>query len=114
MTKNTNTLKPALPAFAPEVEARRPHFEALAENLIAMLNLEYQQDALDVSLDDAFVHEGEARHVLMNAIERHMRTVADQLLLLEPSTIRRFYVDFRLHIEQMRLDAQATRGDVAK
>lgn len=100
--------------YAPEIEARRKHFERLAECLIAQVSLQYEAGALDVSPNDALEPEPGTEHILMDALDSHMKLLFDELQMLEPATIRRFYVDMRLHVEQMRWELkQAAQAKAA-
>lgn len=109
MSKRNESIKTTLPPYAPDVEAKRPQFERLAECLLTLTALEYSADALDVEPDENFVAAPGSEHILMNAMESHMKLLLNELLMLEPASIQRFYVEMRMHVEQMRFEQRQAR-----
>lgn len=92
--------------FAPHIEAKRPFYNQIAESLIHLVTSGYETDVLDITPNDAFVPEPGTQSILMNALEKHMDLLFAELLMLEPCSIRRFYAEMRMHIEQIRWETK--------
>lgn len=117
MAKNS-AIKNALPAaqtsqpvtaFAPHIEAKRSFFNQLAENIVGLVTAEHEGEGfaeLDLEPNSVFAPEPGTQHILINALEKHMRLIFEELLMLEPDSIRRFYAEMRMHIEQIRWETK--------
>ena len=105
--------------YAPTVEARRDDYTRLAESIIFMLELDMNREGsrLDVPCDAVHgqatgAHSEHSCAVLMDALADHLTATFTAPDLLNPATIRMFYVELRLLADQQDLDqrTKATRS----
>lgn len=106
MRKNNTTTPASLIKLAPEVEAHRKDYQALAESFIQMGRLEYARspELLDVRPPDVMSDEPEP-HIMLNAINAHLRALFD--LVLDTYTDefwRTLYVELRLFYDQQAFE----------
>jgi hypothetical protein len=88
--------------YSPTVEARRTDYQRLAECLITLAELETQRvhSFLDIVLID-----GEREASLAKAIFNHLEALGGSALnWYAPRTLRQFYVEMRLHQDQLKED----------
>ena len=90
--------------FAPHIEARRASYEHLAQLLIGLIEFQWKTDRLDIPENPVLENDPETRNILMDAFDSHMALLFQELQCLEPATINRFYVEMRLHVDQLRYE----------
>ncbi len=92
--------------YAPEIEARRKDYEALAEAFVTMADLETERayPALDLP-HVVYTHE---ERVISKAVMQHFQSLMSHADFFDPRTIRKFYVEMRLwgdHLHAELVDA---------
>ncbi|MBI3423013.1 MAG: hypothetical protein HY011_08740 [Acidobacteria bacterium] len=109
--KETRKTAPQTPAtyFAPEIEARRPDYERLAEAFITLGELHADRPfpgRLEVSTD------GEISPCLTTALDTHISELVQGLDWFDARVWRRFYVEMRLMLDQLELERSLNRRAV--
>jgi hypothetical protein len=113
--------------YDPRVEEKREDYTRLAESIVFMLELNMNREGsrLDVAcerfegMQDAITrfrqttgqHSRPTHDILMGALTEHLNATFHAPDLLDPDTIRMFYVELRLLADQQELDRRisATR-----
>ena len=96
--------------YDPQIEARRGDYEKLAESLAHMITL--ADDRLHNMLDLAGWDE-ESRHHLINGIQEHLGALWQNLDWRNPRTLRKFYAEMRLYVDQQRLNSDSRDEEFA-
>ncbi len=91
-------------AYSPEVEARRAHYEQLAAAMLAMIELETGQ--LKPLLDVEPERPEEPAHLLINAIDGHLRLACDSVDWYRADSLK-LYVEIRLLADQQAAERHA-------
>ncbi len=105
MTKKQQPTPQPLIRYAPEVEARRADYQALAECFISMIPLETERhlNTLDVVPAGWNMDEAEP-HILISAFNEHIQAVLDSItdaaLNFDSDFLRFIYPELRLYYDQ--------------
>jgi hypothetical protein len=90
-------IQPTATTYAPEVEARRKDYETIAESFTALAERISAANPdllrIETGLDDAGPEMDEA-------LTHHFDGLHKSLDWFDPRTIRKFYVEMRLHADQ--------------
>jgi hypothetical protein len=98
-------------SYSPKIEARRADYERLAESIIQMIEL-YIRDTpslLDIVPEGATGDEP-ASNLLINALYDHLKKTFLSVDTFRADTIRKFYVELRLHADQERFERRRGRA----
>ena len=107
--------------YHPSVEANRDDYTRLVESIIFMLELNMNREGsrLDVLCDAVHqqatgYHSERARDLLMDALINHLKATFHAPDLLDPDTLRMFYVELRLLADQQDLDRRTNARRVVR
>ncbi len=92
--------------YAPHIEARREEYSRLAQMLIGMIDLHFETERLDLRRNPAYQEEPEHRDIIQNAIDSHLQLLVTELEMMDVASIKRFYVEMRLHVDQLRWEQE--------
>jgi len=99
-----------LAEYDPQIEARRADYEKLADSLAHMAEL--ADDRLPAMLD-LEGWDAESRHHLINGIQEHLEALWRNLDWRNPRTLRKFYAEMRLYVDQQKLNSESRDEEFA-
>jgi len=104
------------PEYDPEIEARRADYERLAEALAFMTEMSGNRRWYDLDIEIAGIDTGDPRNglQLIGAIHDHLLALWDHLDWHDAHTLRRFYVELRLHADQGAIERRRAYEEFQK
>ena len=108
--------RPTLAEYDPEIEARRADYERLAEALAFMTEMSGNRRWYDLDIEIKGIDTGDERNglQLIGAIHDHLLALWDHLDWHDARTMRRFYVELRLHADQGAIERRRAYEEFQK